>query len=89
MSYWLEDGSGEWLGDLATNVGIGELREAGSPSLVEFLDAGEADDGLIEKIVNETRELPDVSYLAEMIDGAEPPVCITDGCGDVEDTELD
>jgi len=87
VSYWLEDDSGKWLGDLATNVGIVELREAGSPSLVEFLDAGEADEELVERVIIETRNLPEVAYIADMMEGVKPPIRVTDGCGEAEDLE--
>jgi len=87
MGYWLEDADGKWLGDLATNKGIEQLREAGSPALKEFLDAGEADEELVERVIAEAKKLPVAVYVAEMLEQAEPPVFVTDGCGAAEDEE--
>ena len=87
MGYWLEDADGEWLGDLATNRGIGQLREAGSSALRKFLEVGEANEELVREVIKETKELTAVSYVAEMLRKAQTPVFVTDGCGFVEDEE--
>lgn len=87
MGYWLEDNEEKWLGDLATNKGIGQLREAGSLALKEFLDAGEADEELVESVIEETKELSIVAYVAEMLEGAVAPVFVTDGGGFAGDEE--
>lgn len=89
MGYWLEDANEEWLGDFATNKGIVDLRDAGLPSLVEFLDAGEANAELIERVIEDVQENPLLSYMVEMLEGAEPPIFITDGCGSVGEKNVD
>ena len=81
MSYWLEDADGAYLGDLASNMGMKELREAGSESLTAFLEAGEADERLVAKVIEEIEGRPGLSHVAEMLKGAVPPVFVTDGCG--------
>lgn len=87
MSYWLEDTDGGYLGDLATNVGIIQLRDAGSPSLVEFLDAGEADEDLLKDVIQEAHDNPRLAYLADLLEGVKAPVCVTDGCGQVQENK--
>jgi len=85
MGYWLEDGDEKWLGDLATNKGVVQLREVGSPALNEFLEAGEADEELVGRVIAETRKLSTVSYIAEMLGEAKTPVFVTDGCGEAKE----
>jgi hypothetical protein len=87
MSYWLEDADGKYLGDLATNVGINQLRDAGSPALKTFLDQGFADEDLIEEMVNESLNNPKLSYIAAMFDEVKAPVYVTDGCGQADEVE--
>lgn len=77
MSYWLEDENG-WLGDLATNKGIVELREGAVGPLAGFLDRGYADTEQVAELIGDDA-VP--VYVKEMLDGAESPVTITDGCG--------
>jgi hypothetical protein len=85
MGYWLEDADGEWLGDFATNKGIVELREGAGSALLEFLDDGEADSELLEKVIEGVAEKKSTRYVAEMLRGAKTPVFITDGCGDADE----
>ncbi len=84
MSYWIEDADG-YVGDFATNVGIAEMRDGAPDSLLRFLDAGEADEELVEELISDTRDDDRLSYVAEMLEGVKPPVTITDGCGHEED----
>lgn len=85
MSYWLEDASGGYLGDLASNMGLADLREGESGALREFLEEGEADDKLVEGVVSQTKNSSKLSYIADMLDGAVTPVFVTDGCGEVDE----
>jgi len=87
MSYWLEDGNEEWLGNLATNRGIVELREDAPASLVKFLDQGFADAELVDKLIANLSGSERFSYIAEMLEGAEAPVVMTDGCGTAEEEQ--
>ena len=87
MSYWLEDRDGNYLGDLATNLGINQLRNAGIGSLRQFLDMGEADDQLVQQIIKDTSLMPSVAYVADLLKNAKPPVFVTDGCGDINQGE--
>ena len=82
MGYWLEDSEDTYLGDLASNMGMKELREAGVESLTMFLEAGEADGDLVDKVMEETEDRPELSYIAGMLEKAVPPVYVTDGCGE-------
>lgn len=85
MGYWLEDADGEWLGDFATNKGIVEMRKFGVSALNEFLDVGEASEELAKQIVVETKKLPELKYVGEMLSGASAPVFVTDGGGKAEE----
>jgi len=84
MSYWLEDAGGRWLGDFATNRGIVQMRERAGPALLSFLDQGEADAALIERVIMEVEHDEKLGYVADMIRGAKAPAIITDGCGEAE-----
>jgi len=84
MGYWLEDADERWLGDFATNKGIMDMRRDGPDSLIEFLDMGEADDDLIEKIIADVEKSKILEYIAKMLQGVKAPVFVTDGCGEVE-----
>jgi len=81
VSYWLEDADGKWLGDFATNKGIIEMREKAGSALLEFLDEGEADAELVEKVIDEVKGDSELSYVAKLLKKGDPPVIITDGCG--------
>jgi hypothetical protein len=81
MSYWLEDANEKYLGDLATNGGIVQLREAAGPALAEFLDRAGGDAELCRRVALECHSVPRLRYVADLIEGAETPVYVTDGCG--------
>lgn len=80
----MEDANEEWLGDFATNFGIGTLRDFALPSLTRFLDEGEADEDLVEKIIEEVEGVSDLQYIGQMLRRAKPPVFVTDGTQDVD-----
>lgn len=82
MGYWLEDVDGEWLGDLATNKGMSELRKVAGPALAKLLNNGESES--VDEIVSETRNDEKLSYVAKMLEGVSGSVFVTDGCGFVE-----
>lgn len=80
MSYWLEDATGKYLGDFATNVGIIKLRGIG-PNLDKFLEAGEVSEELAKEVVKDVIGHRVAGYVAEMLQQKEIefPVIITDG----------
>jgi len=79
VSYWLEDADEKYLGDFATNFGIIELGESGPEPLREFLQAGRADAELMQRVIEATKDDPDLRYIAKMLRKAKPPVIVTDG----------
>ena len=85
MGYWLEDADGKWLGDLASNMGMKELRDGPHDALSKFVEDAEADKELVKLVVEETEDDSELEYVAKMLKGAKTPVYITDGCGSVED----
>jgi hypothetical protein len=89
MSYWLEDADGKYLGDLASNVGIGQLRKASRGPLASFLASGEANGSLVKAIQEEALAVPSLAYVARLLEGAKPPVYVTDGCGSTDDDDTE
>jgi hypothetical protein len=83
MSYFLEDGDGEYLGDLATNAGIVDMSEDNIPdSLKEFLEEGVAEEDLAKKIVKDLKSHSKYGYVSDLLNKAKVfPVIITDGMG--------
>ena len=85
MSYWLEDANG-FLGDLATNRGISQLRDApNTPDSVRaFLEAGEADASLLQQVIEDLMSSAFNDPLMNLLRKAKTPVIVTDGVGSVE-----
>ena len=86
MSFWIEDANGQWLGDL-TNFGATDIYEdpKAPDSLKEFMENGEADEELGEKIIEDLRDNDGYGYIVKMLEGAIFPVIVTDGVEDEED----
>jgi len=89
MSYWLEDESGDFLGDFATNHGIITMRERAGPLLMELLDNGELPANKLRGLGDEVKESPELVYISDLVVGAEGSVFITDGCGSADMGEQD
>jgi len=87
MSYWLEDADGKYLGDLATNVGINQLRLLGHEYLNRMLDTGTADAELVKLIVVESVKDTRTEYISKLLANAVFPVYVTDGCGRTDEVE--
>lgn len=84
MSYWLEDKNG-YLGDFASTMGLKDLRESKRPLLSAFVAAGgTTSQDEVRAIALLCRDDQATAYIADMLDKAQAPVIITDGCG-VED----
>src|SRR5207249_11849457 len=80
LTWWLAHGKDEeYLGDLATSVGLKELRGFKIPELTKFLDAGIADAGLIAGVRNAIKGKKKLAYIDAMLAEAKPPVITTDG----------
>ena len=90
MSFWIEDTNGVWLGDL-TNFTVGAIADDpdAPESLKQFMETGTADGELGLQIVKDLEGNEVYTYLADMLDGAEFPLMITDGVGDVGDDEYE
>jgi len=78
MSFWVEDANG-YCGDIASNLGLAEMRKSAPPSLKKFLNTGEADADLAEKILSEIVGKEVFAHVAEILKGAKPPLVLTDG----------
>lgn len=81
MSYWLEDKDGKYLGDLASNLGLAQLRERGG-ALQEFIEAGQADENLVERVVQQASKDRKTQYVADLLEDVVAPVFVTDGNGE-------
>jgi len=80
MSYYIETVGGDFIGDLATTMGLRDLRERGNtPRLSRFIKKGEADVTDFLEIIKETEVFPDTRYIADMLRPVKFPVIITDG----------
>jgi hypothetical protein len=86
MSYAIIDSAGR-SADVATNQGIRELEAFGLPAFKKFLSTGQADAALVARVIAEARAVPELNYVADILNGMEPPVMLTDGV--VEDEEAE
>jgi hypothetical protein len=90
MSWYLTDKDG-FVGDFATNVGIEELRnhKEAPAALIRFLDEGEANEELVEQLIEGCKGKEGLNYIAELLEDVNPPVSLTDGTDDphAEDVE--
>ena len=86
MSYYLEDAGGKYLGDLASNLGLRDLREQGDkPALSEFIRNGQVSATDIPALVDELDSDPETEYVAQMLRDVSLSVIITDGLGTGEE----
>jgi hypothetical protein len=90
MSWHLVDKDG-FVGDFATNVGIVELRKVKEvpAALIRFLDEGEADEKLVEQMIEGCKGKEGLSYIADLLEGVNPPVTLTDGTDDPHAEEVE
>jgi hypothetical protein len=74
----LIDSKGFYMGDLATSTGLFDLRKDGPSAVKLFLARGEADERLVNQMIEQTRRDPQLQYLAKMLVQADPPVRLVD-----------
>lgn len=82
MTYFLEDSAGQYLGDLASNIGLRDLRERDDvPRLSQFIARGQATAAEVDELLDELDSHEDLRYIADALRRGEPPVMLTDGLG--------
>ena len=84
MSYFIVDKNGAGA-DFATCRGLSDLRDLGLNGLTEFLDNGQADDSLKDRVIEECINHPDTDYISDLFAGMDAPIILTDGTGGDEE----
>jgi hypothetical protein len=81
MGWFIIDTNEDFVGDLASGLGLELLRCAEIASLNKFLDEGIADGDLVDEIVRDIDKENDetLQYIADMLRDAKAPVVLTDG----------
>jgi hypothetical protein len=81
MGWFIIDTNEDFVGDLASGMGLELLRCAEIDSLNKFLDEGIANGDLVDQIVKDIDAENDetLDYIADMLRDAKAPVVLTDG----------
>lgn len=86
MSYEIisSDGKG---GQLASSQGLAELQAKAGQWLKEFLDSGEADTELAQKVIEEVKATESTAYIGDLFNG-KAPFILSNGIADESHEEL-
>ena len=84
MSYFLIDETGT-VKDLITNAGLERLYASAGPALAQFLDEGDADDALRQKIVAEGVTDAEWGYVPKLFAELKGRVVLSNGVEEEEE----